>query len=304
VTEITCHAKGACHIFGTDHLTVIDIGGQDTKLIVVQGGQVTDFLMNDKCSAGTGRFLEVMANTLSMRLEELCELAGKGVTGVLEGKRYAVGNAVLLAELGVSVPSATVDGTAVYVACDGAYLGHLVLRDEPKANAAESLAAVRELGVRRTVMLTGDNRESAERVGNALGIDQIHAELLPRQKVTHVEALLANGCVGFVGDGINDAPVLARADVGVAMGGIGSDAAIEAADVVIMDDDLGKIPAVMDIARSTIRISRQNIVFALLVKFSCLVLGALGIANMWIAVFADVGVAVLCILNSMRMLRK
>jgi Cd2+/Zn2+-exporting ATPase len=195
------------------------------------------------------------------------------------------------------------------VAEDNRYLGAILIRDRAKPEAREALAAMKAEGVKQIVMLTGDRREVGEAMGRELGVDQVYAELLPQDKVSQVEVLLAGLSVrggkeklAFIGDGINDAPVLSRSDVGIAMGSMGSDAAIEAADVVIMDDDLRRIPAVIRIARRTVGISRQNIVFALAVKFLILLLSALGYANMWTAVFADVGVAVLCILNSMRLL--
>ena len=194
----------------------------------------------------------------------------------------------------------------IYVAQDGKYIGTIVVSDMLKAGAKDAIAEMIQNGVKRFVMLTGDSESVASKIAAELGISEYRAELLPQDKVHAVEELLEGqeGSLAFIGDGINDAPVLSRADVGIAMGSLGSDAAIEAADVVIMDDDLSKIPAVMKIAAKTLGISRQNIVFALFVKFACLILGAVGIANMWVAVFADVGVAVLCILNSMRMLAK
>ena len=203
----------------------------------------------------------------------------------------------------IDAPAATI----VYVAKNGSYCGAILIRDELKPEAASSIRRLKDLGVRRIVMLTGDRKDVAESVGAELGIDSVCAELLPQDKVEQVEGLLAQAegkTLGFVGDGINDAPVLSRADVGIAMGSLGSDAAIEAADVVIMDDNLDRLPTVVQIARRTIGISRQNIIFALSVKLLILILGALGFANMWAAVFADVGVAVLCILNAMRLLIK
>ena len=206
--------------------------------------------------------------------------------------------------------TAAAAGTSCFVAKDGAYIGTIIVEDMPKAEAAEAVRAILASGVKRFVMLTGDSESTAKSVADMLGITEYRAGLLPQDKVTIVEELLrdcGNGedpkrKLGFIGDGINDAPVLSRADAGIAMGSLGSDAAIEAADVVIMDDNLLRIPQVISIARKTIGISKTNIVFALFVKFACLILGALGIANMWAAVFADVGVAVICILNSMRMI--
>ncbi len=235
---------------------------------------------------------------------EVKEWAGKGVTGVLEGDECAVGNATLMRALGVDVPLVSEQGSVVYVAVRGAYLGHLVVRDEVKQEAATALASLRECGVKRLVMLTGDAREIAETVGKGLEITEVHAELLPHQKVERLEALLgARHCVAFVGDGINDAPVLARADVGIAMGGIGSDAAIESADVVLMEDRLARLSAAIRIARKTMHIVRQNIAFALLTKGVILMLAAFGLVNMWISVFGDVGVMLIAILNAMRAIR-
>ena len=242
--------------------------------------------------------------------------AGKGVTAKVGKDTVAVGNLTFLEEEGIEVPEneAIVQGTNCYVAKNGRFIGLIVVSDMPKEGAKDAISAMFREGVKKVVMLTGDSEAVAASVAGELGISDYRAGLLPQDKVSAVEELLQElsagtnekkrGTLAFIGDGINDAPVLSRADVGIAMGSLGSDAAIEAADIVIMDDDLSRIPAVMRIARRTVGISRTNIVFALLVKFACLVLGALGIANMWVAVFADVGVAVICILNSMRMLVK
>jgi Cd2+/Zn2+-exporting ATPase len=193
-------------------------------------------------------------------------------------------------------------GTIIHVALDGTYAGHIVINDEIKADSAEAIADLHALGVTRTVMLTGDRREVADAVAQKLGLTEYHAELLPADKVSHVEALMGDG-LAFVGDGINDAPVLARADIGIAMGGLGSDAAIEAADVVLMDDKPSKIATAIRIARRTLSIARQNVWLAIGVKLAVLVLAAFGAATMWMAVFADVGVTVLAVLNAMRALR-
>lgn len=250
--------------------------------------------------------------------------AGKGVAAKAGRDLIAVGSHAFFEDEGIEIPDhisgrngaettlADVPGTCCFVAKNGCYAGAIVLADVPKKGAKEAVADMLKAGVKRFVMLTGDSENAASDIAEQLGITEFRAGLMPQDKVKVVEGLIkesaagrdGKGCVAFIGDGINDAPVLSRADVGIAMGSLGSDAAIEAADVVIMDDDLGKIPLVMKIAAKTLGISRQNIVFALFVKFSCLILGALGIANMWAAVFADVGVAVLCILNSMRMLAK
>ena len=241
------------------------------------------------------------------RIQAVQEIAGMGVLAIVDGKELLLGSAKLLRERGVAFSPAELAGTLVYAAYDGKYRGVLAISDGLKDGAAEALQAVRAAGVERTVMLSGDRKAAAEAVGKALGLDAVEAELLPQDKVSALEKLLkkqsAGRTLGYVGDGLNDAPVLSRADVGVAMGSLGSDAAIEAADVVIMDDALRRLPQAIRIARKTLRIVKQNIVFALTVKFLILILGALGIANMWLAVFGDVGVSVIAILNSMRTLR-
>ena len=238
-------------------------------------------------------------------------IAGKGIRATVNGRSIIVGKRSFIEEQEIEIPAdAEASGTCCYVACDSVYAGMIIAADMPKPEAARAVRDILAEGIRKFVMLTGDSESAAASVANELGITEYRAGLLPQDKVRIVEDLIADAGngedpkrkLGFIGDGINDAPVLSRADVGIAMGSLGSDAAIEAADVVIMDDNLLKIPAVIRIARKTIGISKANIVFALLVKFACLVLGALGIANMWAAVFADVGVAVLCILNSMRMI--
>lgn len=240
------------------------------------------------------------------RLTEVTERPGRGVRALLDGKELLCGSAALLRERGVQPEDADSSGTAVHVALDGRFLGTLLIDDRPKEGAAEALRALKALGLRRTVLLTGDRRENAGRVARALGVDEVHAELLPADKVARLEAILAEesgrGRVAFVGDGVNDAPALMRADVGIAMGALGSDAAIEAADVVLMDDDLRKLAAAVRIGRRTMTIVRQNVAAALGVKFAVLLLGALGLAGMWLAVFADVGVLILAVLNSMRAL--
>lgn len=236
-------------------------------------------------------------------------ISGRGLRAEIDGKTVIVGNAKLMTDEGVIYNEEDDKAsTIVYVAEDGKFLGTISVSDAPKDGAKKAVADIRAAGVHSVVMLTGDRRETGDAVGKELGIDKVRAELLPVDKVAEIEKLMVSedrngGVLAFVGDGINDAPVLARADVGIAMGSLGSDAAIEAADIVIMDDDLRRIPKLISIARKTVRIARQNIVFALTVKAVFLMLGALGIAGMWAAVFADVGVAILCILNSMRMLR-
>lgn len=243
------------------------------------------------------------------RVTEVREIAGRGVSAVLDGKPLLLGNETLMREAGISVAENPTRGaTVVYVAHDGAFCGSIAISDTPKGGVKEALNAARRLGVKNCVMLTGDRKAAAEAAAEEFGLDAVHAELLPDEKVACVERLLAAQPKGerlaFVGDGINDAPVLSRADVGVAMGSMGSDAAIEAADIVLMDDNIAKLATTVRIARRTLRIVRENIVFALAVKAIVLFLGPIGLANMWIAVFADVGVAMLAILNSMRTLKK
>ena len=241
------------------------------------------------------------------RVTDIEERSGRGVVATVDGHSVAAGNGRLMDELGVKWQECRSVGTIVHMAVDGAYAGHIVISDVVKPGAREAIAALRRAGVRRTVMLTGDIQKVAERVAEELGVDDFRAELLPGDKVSEVERLLGEKGKGerlaFVGDGINDAPVLSRADIGIAMGAIGSDAAIEAADVVLMDDDPMKIARGIRISRKCLRIVYENIVFALGVKALCLVLGALGLANMWAAIFADVGVMVLAVLNAIRALR-
>ena len=240
------------------------------------------------------------------RVDKVEELGGYGITAQVDGRPAAVGNARLMAKLGLAVPAASQPGTLVYVAIDGAYAGYILISDVVKPTAAQAIAGLKRAGVRRTVMLTGDAEPVAKAVATQLGIGEYRAGLLPEDKVAQVEALLdekqPKENLAFVGDGINDAPVLSRADIGIAMGALGSDAAIEAADIVLMDDDPARIALAMDISRRTVRIVYQNIVFALAIKAACLALGALGLAGMWLAIFADVGVMVLAVLNATRAL--
>ena len=240
------------------------------------------------------------------RVDKVEELGGYGITAQVDGRPAAVGNARLMAKLGLTVPAASQPGTLVYVAIDGAYAGYILISDVVKPTAAQAIAGLKRAGVRRTVMLTGDAEPVAKVVASQLGIGEYRAGLLPEDKVAQVEALLdekqPKENLAFVGDGINDAPVLSRADIGIAMGALGSDAAIEAADIVLMDDDPARIALAMDISRRTVRIVYQNIVFALAIKAACLALGALGLAGMWLAIFADVGVMVLAVLNATRAL--
>ena len=241
------------------------------------------------------------------RVSNVEELSGRGVRATVDGRQICAGNDKLMEDIGVSWHPCHRVGTTVHVASDGVYLGHIVISDEVKPDAKEAITALKACGVRRTVMLTGDAKAVGESVAQELGLDEVHTQLLPADKVTRVEALLGEvspkGALAFVGDGINDAPVLSRADIGIAMGGLGSDAAIEAADIVLMDDKPSKLADAIRIARRTLAIVRQNIVFALAVKFLVLALSAAGVANMWEAVFADVGVSVIAILNAMRALR-
>ena len=240
------------------------------------------------------------------RVQDVENISGRGLIAQVDGHRILVGSAALLRESGIELSEIKSGAATVcHVAQDGRFLGSILIRDQVKEDAAQALAEMKNGGVRRIIMLTGDRAAAGEAVARELGVDEVYTELLPQDKVAKVEELLASlsgACLAFIGDGINDAPVLTRADVGIAMGSLGSDAAIEAADVVIMDDDLRRIPQVMKIAQRTVTISRQNITFALAVKAAVLFLSALGAANMWTAVFADVGVAVLCILNAMRLL--
>lgn len=240
----------------------------------------------------------------SARISESNEIPGHGVRAVIDGIEVCAGNDKLMEQIGVKWHKCHNTGTTVHVAVDGKYAGHLVISDEIKETSAAAIKSLKEKGVKKTVMLTGDAKEVGEDVAEKLGLDLVYTELLPADKVDRVEELLAQksekGKLAFVGDGINDAPVLSRADIGIAMGAMGSDAAIEAADIVLMDDNPEKIATAIDIARKTVRIVYQNIVFALTVKLAILILGALGLAGMWAAVFADVGVSVLAILNAMR----
>ena len=241
------------------------------------------------------------------RVRDIQEISGKGVSAVVDGHAVLAGNDKLMALRGIPFIDCHSVGTIIHIAIDGQYAGHIVISDVVKPHAKEAIERLKHAGVEKTVMLTGDSRRVADQVAEALGVDEVHSELLPADKVAQVEKLLAGkggkDKLAFVGDGINDAPVLSRADIGIAMGAMGSDAAIEAADVVLMDDDPLKIAKAIRISRKCIGIVYQNIVFALAVKFACLALGALGLANMWAAIFADVGVMVLAVLNAIRALR-
>ena len=241
------------------------------------------------------------------RVTDIQEISGHGVTAVVDGHQVAAGNSKLMAQLGIAYHDCHSVGTIIHMAVDGQYAGHIVISDVVKPNAKEAIAALHRAGVDKTVMLTGDARKAADAVAAELGVDEVHSELLPGDKVEQVEKLLSRQSgkakLAFVGDGINDAPVLSRADIGIAMGAMGSDAAIEAADIVLMDDEPLQIAKAIRISRKCIGIVYQNIVFALAVKFACLVLVAIGVADMWAAIFADVGVMVLAVLNAIRALR-
>ena len=241
------------------------------------------------------------------RVRDIQEISGKGVSAMVDGHAVLAGNDKLMAQRGIPFIGCHSVGTIIHIAIDGQYAGHIVISDVVKPHAKEAIERLKHAGVEKTVMLTGDSRRVADQVAGALGVDEVHSELLPADKVAQVEKLLTGkggkDKLAFVGDGINDAPVLSRADIGIAMGAMGSDAAIEAADVVLMDDDPLKIAKAIRISRKCIGIVYQNIVFALAVKFACLALGALGLANMWAAIFADVGVMVLAVLNAIRALR-
>ena len=241
------------------------------------------------------------------RVSDIGEISGHGVTAVVDGHTVAAGNTKLMHRLGIEPIECRSAGTVIHMAIDGKYAGHIVISDVPKPHAAEAVAALKKCGVKKTVMLTGDAQRVADEVAAELGVDEVRAELLPADKVAEVEKLLAakgeKEKLAFVGDGINDAPVLTRADIGIAMGAMGSDAAIEAADVVLMDDDPKRIVKAIRISRKCIGIVKQNIVFSLIVKFGCLALVAAGLANMWAAIFADVGVMILAVLNAIRALR-
>ena len=244
------------------------------------------------------------------RVKDIQEISGKGIIAMVDGVKVAVGNKKLMAELGIEYKECHKPGTIIHIALDGVYSGHIVISDVIKKNSQPAISQLKQLGINKTVMLTGDEKNTATFVAENLGIDEVYAELLPGDKVSKVEELIEitkrknpNGCLAFTGDGINDAPVITRADVGIAMGAIGSDAAIEAADIVIMDDDPIKIAKAIKISKHSLRIVRQNITFSIGIKAACLILGAVGIANMWIAIFADVGVMILAVLNAIRALR-
>ena len=285
------------------------------KVTGVQSEQLSKEELIELAALGEGYSNHPIANSIREaygkeldlnRVTQTEEVAGYGMKAVIDGKTVLLGNEKLMKAEQIAYTGCKSIGTVVYVACDGVFEGAVVISDTIKAGAKEAIRDMKQVGVRKSVMLTGDRRQTAEAVAAEIGIDEVHAELLPGDKVAQVEALLAaegeKQKLAFVGDGINDAPVLTRADIGIAMGSMGSDAAIEAADIVLMDDDVTKIASIVKIARKTLSIVKQNIVFALAVKAIVLAMGALGFANMWEAVFADVGVSVIAILNSMRTL--
>lgn len=287
------------------------------KVAQIQPQGMTETELLEIAALGEGYSTHPIANSIReaygktpdmKRTENANEIAGHGISITVDNKAMLIGNEKLMKKEGIAYTPCQSGGTVVYVACDGKFAGTLVISDTVKDGAKEAISAMKQVGVKKCVMLTGDRKEAAMEVAKELGIDEVHAELLPADKVAQVERLLREKPkkekLAFVGDGINDAPVLTRADIGIAMGSMGSDAAIEAADVVLMDDDVRKIASIVRISRKTLLIVKQNIVFALGVKAIVLLLGAFGAANMWEAVFADVGVTVIAILNSMRALKE
>ena len=292
-----------------DILLEVNIAGEESKggctpqeaeELAALAESYSDHPISRSLKAACGKELE------ASRVSNVEELSGRGVRATVDGRQICAGNDKLMEDIGVSWHPCHRVGTTVHVASDGVYLGHIVISDEVKPAAKEAITALKACGVRRTVMLTGDAKAVGESVAQELGLDEVHTQLLPADKVTRVEALLGEvspkGALAFVGDGINDAPVLSRADIGIAMGGLGSDAAIEAADVVLMDDDPAKIAKAIRISRKCLRIVYENIVFAIGITLACQVLVALGFANMWLAIFADVGVMILAVLNAIRAL--
>ena len=287
--------------FKVSEITPVDLSKEELLEIAALGEGYSNHPIANSIREAYGKKLSLE------RVRDTTEVAGHGIKTYIDGKEVLLGNAKLLKEMHISYVENKSIGTVVYVAVEGKFAGSIVIADQIKEGAKEAIVRMKQVGVKKCVMLTGDRKETAEAVGRELGLDEVHAELLPGDKVAMVERLLAKEGgkekLAFVGDGINDAPVLTRADIGIAMGSMGSDAAIEAADVVLMDDDVTKIASIVNIARKTLSIVKQNIVFALGVKILVLLLGAFGVANMWEAVFADVGVSVIAILNSMRALR-
>lgn len=287
--------------FKVSEITPVDLSKEELLEIAALGEGYSNHPIANSIREAYGKKLSLE------RVRDTTEVAGHGIKTYIDGKEVLLGNAKLLKEMHIFYVENKSIGTVVYVAVEGKFAGSIVIADQIKEGAKEAIVRMKQVGVKKCVMLTGDRKETAEAVGRELGLDEVHAELLPGDKVAMVEKLLSKEGgkekLAFVGDGINDAPVLTRADIGIAMGSMGSDAAIEAADVVLMDDDVTKIASIVNIARKTLSIVKQNIVFALGVKILVLLLGAFGVANMWEAVFADVGVSVIAILNSMRALR-
>ena len=283
------------------------VEGECSKEEILQVAAFTEYYSNHPIATSIKKAYVDAGNQLQeSQVTNITEIAGKGICGTYKGKTVYVGNEALMNQFHIPYKKVDSLGTIIYVGIEKKYAGAIVIGDEIKTDAKESISTLKKIGVKKTVMLTGDTDSTGKRIGNQLNIDEIYTELLPNDKVSHVETLLhqvsSKGTLAFVGDGMNDAPVLARADVGIAMGGLGSDAAIEAADVVLMTDEPSKIGKVIQISRKTVAICKQNIVFALGVKGVVLLLGAIGFASMWAAVFADVGVSVIAILNAMRVL--
>lgn len=303
-TEIVVFDKTGTLTKGSFHVTKIMPKGRkeaDLLELAAYAEQFSNHPISQSIKNSYGKTID------SARVKDIEEIPGHGVKAVVDGHQILAGNAKLMERAGIPYEESTAVGTLVYLACDGQYAGSLLIEDEIKEDSKKAIQDLKHSHIRKTVMLTGDAETVGEKVAAEIGLDEAYTELLPADKVEKVEMLMkqksAKGKLAFVGDGINDAPVLARADIGIAMGGLGSDAAIEAADVVIMTDEPSKIASVMKVSKKTLRIVKQNIVFALAVKAIVLVLGALGIANMWAAVFADVGVSVLAILNAIRALK-
>ena len=283
------------------------VEGECSKEEILQVAAFTEYYSNHPIATSIKKAYVDAGNQLQeSQVTNITEIAGKGICGTYKGKTVYVGNEALMNQFHIPYKKVDSLGTIIYVGIEKKYAGAIVIGDEIKTDAKESISTLKKIGVKKTVMLTGDTDSTGKRIGNQLNIDEIYTELLPNDKVSHVETLLhqvsSKGTLAFVGDGMNDAPVLARADVGIAMGGLGSDAAIEAADVVLMTDEPSKIGKVIQISRKTVAICKQNIVFALGVKGVVLLLGAIGFVSMWAAVFADVGVSVIAILNAMRVL--
>ena len=270
----------------------------NTAYTTVSGDNTAHVAVSD---AGSGR-----TRIDTSRIGKTEEIPGHGVMAYVDGQQVLAGNAKLMRKYSIEIPDGKYAGTVVYVAVDGAFAGVIVISDTLKEGVPEAIRSLKSEGVRQTVMLTGDNDDAAAHIAREAGVDKVHSQLLPADKVEIVEKLINEQhgweALAFVGDGINDAPVLMRSDVGIAMGVIGSDAAIEAADIVLMDDDVRKIPRTVRIARKTMRIIHANIIFAIIVKVLILILSVAGAANMWMAIFGDVGVLILCILNAMRLL--